>query len=454
MKVHFMEIKKSNLTSYSPSERDQLFSYPPSDDKGFIKAVEALSKRSYPREALYENLLKYNKEIGAITKKTSQNIENIKNPLSFSVVGGQQVGLLGGPLYTFFKAISCLLTARQFQAIPIFWIASEDHDIREIDHAIFLDEKGNLLEKRLNFKEKGVFVEDLVLRKEHLDLIKECLAMINRPDWMTFFSEGAFFSKAMASFFAESFKEEGLVFIEPSSLRHLALELFLNEIERFEEVEELFQNIEKKFFSMNLPYPLNHRKRGETHLFFKEENHKRVRVVFESGLFKIGERKFSKKELLDFIRENKGKISPDVALRPLVQCMILPTAIQIVGPSELEYWSALKPYFDFHQLTMPWLIPRLSLTLVPKDAAKELTPDIPHSLNLLIRGETAALKDLNPALAKSKLHELNNLFHPKLNLQERTYNFFEFQKDFSENLIPKLMQALPWRENHHLYGIL
>lgn len=449
-----MEIEKSNLTSYSSSERDRLYAYSPSDDKGFIKASEALSKRTYPRDALYENLLQYNKEIGSITEKTSQNIEKIKNPLSFSIVGGQQVGLLGGPLYTFFKAISCLLTARQFQAIPIFWIASEDHDIREIDHAIFLDEKGNLLEKRLTFKEKGVFVEDLVLRKEHLDLIKECLELIKRPNLITFFSEGAFFSKAMASFFAESFKEEGLVFIEPAKIRHLALDLFLAEIERFEEVEELFQTIEKKFLSMNLPYPLNQRKVGETHLFFKEENHKRVRIVFESGLFKIGERKFSKKELLDFIRENSDKISPDVALRPLVQCMIFPTAAQIVGPSELEYWSALKPYFEFHQLTMPWLIPRLSITLVPKSAAKELSPDVSHSLNLLIRGETAALKDLKPTLSKFQQHALQNLFHPKLNLQERTYNFFEFQKDLPENLIPELLKALPWRENHHLYGIL
>lgn len=449
-----MEIEKSNLTSYSPSERDRLYAYPPSDDKGFIKASEALSNKNYPREALYENLLQYNKEIGALTEKTSQNIEKIKNPLSFSVVGGQQLGLLGGPLYTFFKAISCLLTARQFQAIPIFWIASEDHDIREIDHAIFLDEKGNLLEKRLIFKEKGIFVEDLVLRKEHLDLIKECLELIKKPNLMTFFSEGAFFSKSMASFFAESFKEEGLVFIEPAKIRSLALDLFLDEIERFEEVDELFQNIEKKFFSMNLPYPLTHRKSGETHLFFKEENHKRVRIVFESGLFKIGDRKFNKKELLDFIRENKGKISPDVALRPLVQCMIFPTAAQIVGPSELEYWSALKPYFDFHQLTMPWLIPRLSITLVPKEAAQELSPDVADSLNLLTRGESKALKELKPTLSKFQQHALQNLFHPKLNLQERTYNFFEFQKDLPENLIPELLKALPWRENHHLYGIL
>ena len=103
----------------------------------------------YPRAQLSECLVKYNQLIGNDSSAVQQ-AEKLAEDGSVCVFTGQQLGLFGGPSYTILKAVSCILLARELGAIPIFWLATEDHDVAEIDHTYTLDSFGNLEKYRLS----------------------------------------------------------------------------------------------------------------------------------------------------------------------------------------------------------------------------------------------------------------------------------------------------------------
>ncbi len=143
----------------------------PQHDETVPQSSESLAKRSYPRKALVPLLTAYNREIGNDAAALA-NIGRLGDSTSVCVVTGQQLGLMGGPSYTILKAISCLLLARATGSIPIFWAATEDHDIGEIDHTTLLDSLSNLATFRLRFRHDGRFVEDLTLTEGHLEAIR------------------------------------------------------------------------------------------------------------------------------------------------------------------------------------------------------------------------------------------------------------------------------------------
>src|ERR1700722_14421158 len=98
--------------------------------------------RNYPRSQLHHLLKEYNQTIGN-DQPALENAERILQSETACVITGQQLGMMGGPSYTILKGISCLLFACKINAIPIFWLATEDHDISEIDHTYLLDSLGN-----------------------------------------------------------------------------------------------------------------------------------------------------------------------------------------------------------------------------------------------------------------------------------------------------------------------
>ena len=152
-----MEVREISLAATTPLATDYIngtfptekgFSYPLQADDVFYRRLRDIKERTYPRRELVEYLSSYHQQFHA-SPETFDNIEKLLDPESVVVVGGQQAGLLTGPLYTIYKIISVIKLAKEQErklgvpVVPLFWIAGEDHDIAEVNH-VYIAEDGKI----------------------------------------------------------------------------------------------------------------------------------------------------------------------------------------------------------------------------------------------------------------------------------------------------------------------
>ena len=469
------------------------------DPEAFLKAQNQLSGRSYPRESLAEILKKYNASIGNDAMAQDQ-IDRLKQSDSVCVVTGQQLGLMGGPAYTILKAMTCLLVAKETNAIPIFWLATEDHDLSEINHTYLLDVFGNLEKFSLNFPKDGRCVEDLEFNPKHVEVIERFMKTVNLPKnpWI---KPGQSYAMAMARLMASQFAGTGLVFVEPRLLRPLAIPFLLKELEESEKILDILRQTTKRLEMAggHAVLPL----REGTNLFMKDDHLHRQKIRFDGVNFTTGTKNYSKQELLRLIKYEPERFSSNVAARPVLQSKLFPTLAYVAGPSELVYFQQLGDYHRFHDVPMPCIVPRLSATLIPRRAEVfltqcrldpsqplpqhwiELMPEISESIHsltaewnqsaqkyfqkdvspeVLLRYVRWALRKVQRKVCKSKLrsqgvptyalHFLHNLIHPHGKLQERVLNWHGFQAQTKDNLVTSFLKEARWKKEGHFYCYL
>lgn len=462
-------------------------------DTEFVQISLQVGKRQYPRDKIATLLHDYNQKIGNDAAAFA-NIEALKNPQSVCVITGQQLGLMGGPSYTILKAISCLLVAREKGAIPIFWLATEDHDIVEIDHAYLLDPLGNLKKYTMHLPKDGRPVEDLELSAKNQQVLHEFLEHLKLPT--SLIPEiGTSYSLTMANFLTKLFAGTGLVFLEPRLLRTLAVPFFQQEIADCDRILSILQATSKEVAVPVIPFL------ESTNLFMKTPQGLRRKIRKIEGGFWVGQEKFSKEDLLELIRHEPDKFSTNVASRPLLQSLLFPTIAYVGGPSEIAYHQQLVDYFKLYGVPMPKVIHRLSASLIPAQSATilkkchlepwnplphhwiELMPEVASSVgqinsewesSLFSRfkedlsqeaGKRAikyCLRKLQHRVCKSRLkkqqlpsyglHLLHNLLHPHEKPQERVLNWCYFQSQTKENLIKVILEKVIWNEAGTLYG--
>jgi len=334
--------------------------------------ITAARKRSFPnesRQVLVAQLnQQYAKEI--VSEEVKKNILSLQSESSFTVVTGHQICSAGGPLYLIYKLFTAIritqgLNASQneFHFVPVYWMATEDHDIEEIRHFHWGNER---IELATSFE--GIAGE---LPTE------DFLSWLNEKK-----SEGKFneiglselliqaysknnFAEATRYWVNELLGEYGVVCIDGNdrSLKELASRLFEKEIQNqfiFSEVSKTNSALEKSGYNPNI-------QPREFNLFWLKENGElktRKRINQNGAQFQTsdGERYFTKQEL----NEIPDDLSPNVLLRPLYQETILPNIAYIGGPSELAYWLQLKNALQAANLQMPLLVHRISMTLVRK----------------------------------------------------------------------------------------
>lgn len=466
------------------------------DPDALLESKKNIEKRSYPRQALAEILESYNSEIGndAIAL---QNTRRIGEDKSFCVVTGQQLGFMSGPIYTILKGLSCLLVAKQTGAVPIFWMATEDHDIPEVDHTYLIDSLGNLKRFHISLPREGVAVEDIYLTEKNIEEIQAFWSYLGIQD-IPLPAVGELYSQAMLKVLVRMFAGTGMVFLEPKLLRPLSIPFFTKEITDFKRIQNVLKETTKHLEEAGGHPTIN---LGEgTNLFFKDRQRKRVKIRFDGKGFQAGNEHFSLDDLLSKVKSEPASFSTNVAARPVLQNTLLPVIAYVAGPAEMAYHRQLGDYHQFHEITMPCLIPRLSATFIPSYEAAildacELNPweEIPHYwpdvFPLLQEGEEAMTaewlesakrffgKDLSltaieryvklggkklvyracrarlhqKKLPGNGLHLLRNLIHPHHNPQERLLNWWGFQAKSQENLIQKCLEQLSWDSTAHYY---
>lgn len=349
------------------------------EDGAFAEQARLVGAARYDRQQLSAVLREQNERFGA-GPLAMERIQRLADESSLVVIGGQQAGLFGGPLYTVHKALTILSLARHCEEklsrpiIPVFWIASEDSDIAEVDHAHVLDREGLLRELRMpGSAQAKIPLSRIRLGDAVCPLLDELGAMLPdggfREETMAAL-RGAYtpdrtYPQAFGAWMAYLFNEQGLVLVDPSDdrLKRLALPLFQREIREKSPVTEAVLEQTDRLVRAGY-HPQIELRRGYLTLFHQDPSRDAITVNEKGFELKASGRKFSVEELAVLFEQSPGSFTPNATLRPLFQDTIFPSLAVVLGPSEIAYFSQLTLAYQRMGIPMPLMIPRASLTLV------------------------------------------------------------------------------------------
>lgn len=308
--------------------------------------------------------------------KTLNNIKLLNDSNTFTVTTGHQLNLFTGPLYFLYKIISTINLTKELKAkypsqnfVPIYWMATEDHDFEEINYFNFKGRKfrwntessgpvGRLSTEGLaDFFE--VYTHELGSGK-NADKIKKLFqeSYLNHSN----------LAEATHYLANELFGEYGLVILDADNqdLKRTFIPYIKEELIHQTSHKRVLETAEKlKDYTIQV----NPR---EINLFYLEDD-LRERIIFKNGTYSVNNTKmeFSENEILSLLENHPEKFSPNVIMRPLYQEVILPNLCYIGGGGEIAYWLELKSFFDAVKVTFPILLLRNSALLATeKQVAK------------------------------------------------------------------------------------
>ncbi|WP_017727198.1 bacillithiol biosynthesis cysteine-adding enzyme BshC [Halalkalibacterium ligniniphilum] len=388
-----MNVKELFLLPKSTVNRDYVnqeqkllsfFDYNYKDASAYSNRLMELSNQTFQRKALMEALTMYQQRF-TYKEQALQQIEKLKDERSVMVVGGQQAGLLTGPLYTVYKAVSVILLAREQEkklgvpVIPLFWIAGEDHDLDEINF-VSIEKEGRWVSHRL-YQDERKAATDVALKKEELqNWIDDVFSSLPETEHTQHLLHGVLAcmerSNTYVDFFGEIiswlFKDEGLVLLDSGDplFRQLEGHYFARMISEVEDIQRLFMDGAKAFEVAGYGRPIE-TEESNAHLFYVDGEIRR-RIDFENGRFTLRgtDKTLTKEQLIKLAEQHPERFSNNVVTRPLMQEFLLPVLAFVAGPGELAYWATLKGVFHHFGLSVPPVILRMSVTFVPRDVQK------------------------------------------------------------------------------------
>ncbi|PWA10807.1 bacillithiol biosynthesis cysteine-adding enzyme BshC [Flavobacterium laiguense] len=451
-----------------------------------------------------------------VSAGTLNNIELLNNSNTFTITTGHQLNLFSGPLYFLYKIISTINLTTELKAkypdynfVPVYWMATEDHDFEEINYFSFKgkkfhwnrDSKGPV--GRLSTEGLADFLEIYALEigsSTNANTIKKLfedsyIKHDNLADATRYLANELFGASGLVILDADdqNLKRNFIPYIKEELLHQTS----------FKAVTETIEKMKDYFVQVN-PREIN---------LFYIEGDLRERIILENNIYKVNHTKieFTETEILALLESNPEKFSPNVIMRPLYQEVILPNLCYIGGGGEIAYWFELKSFFASAKITFPILLLRNSVLLATEkqnkkadklnltwsdlfskqaalvnritqklsdfpidfseqkeilrkqfDTFLELANHTDKSFLGAVKAQEAkqikGLSTLEKRLLiaqKRKFHDelqriidLQNELFPNQSLQERQANFSEFYLENGERLIPQLMSQLkPLEQN-------
>ncbi|MDR9457253.1 MAG: bacillithiol biosynthesis cysteine-adding enzyme BshC [Salegentibacter sp.] len=414
-------------------------------------------KTSFPienREVLVQSLKKQYAET-VVSPATSKNIDRLSQKTTFTVVTGHQLNLFAGPLYFLYKIVSTINLTKilkekypEYDFVPVYWMATEDHDFEEISFFYLHGKKfkwvnaeeragrdavGNLSTNGLDEVYK-LFSAEIGggTNAEHLkDLFKKAyLQYENLTDATRYLAN-------------ELFKEQGLVILDG----------------QHKELKDLFIPFAQRELTEQLSYKTTHPKTEalselgynvqvnprEINLFYLHDG-LRERIIESEGRYFVHdtEIEWSREEILRELEEHPERFSPNVMLRPLYQEVILPNLCYIGGGGELAYWLELKDYFEAEKVPFPVLLLRNS-ALIQNEKINEKREKLNISVKELF---------LKPhELINRKVRQISNInidFSPQ---KEHLVQQFQHLYEIAEQTDKTFLGAVKAQEVKQLKGL-
>jgi bacillithiol biosynthesis cysteine-adding enzyme BshC len=346
--------------------------------------TRAARKLDYPRERREEVssiLRQQNIALGA-GEETLFNLEQLEKG-AVAVVSGQQVGLFSGPAYSVYKALTAIQIAEELSrggipAVPVFWMATEDHDLDEVRHSTWFD-RGKLMRFELPAAAEGrpvgriplgVQIEPLAQEAAELlvnqgsDLLAQYLTESYKPEET--------YGSAFGKLFARLFAQHGLVLMDPldAGLHKIAAPLYQHALaDRDALNEKLLQRgkeLDRAGFEVQVKVT------ARSTLLFRLAGGLRQVVTANGERFQASEKTWPREELVHMTHMEPESFSPNALFRPVVQDYLLPTAAYIAGPAEIAYFAQSEVVYRHLLGRMPVMLPRAGFTLVDAKASKLL----------------------------------------------------------------------------------
>lgn len=321
------------------------------------------------------------------------NLEKLARPGTVAVVAGQQAGLFTGPALTAWKAISVIRLAATlekqlgFPVVPLFWIASEDHDHREASQAWVVDAADRLLCLQLPPLPPHRSIGDLPVPPTASNLIDQLLeGAANAPGvsevrqilWSTWqAAQGQSLSDWFAHQMIALFGDQGLLLVDPMQphFRRAAKPILLRAVEAAPAIAQALDEGARVMEEAGFHAPLQF-EAGYLHLFHYVGGPGGPRLALirdgDRVTTRKGEVSFHWSELPRRIAAEPGSFSPGVVLRPAVEWEVLPVLAHVCGVGEAAYLAQAARVWDVLGVRVPVLVPRLGMTVVPVEEREVL----------------------------------------------------------------------------------
>ncbi len=386
------------------------YAHAPFDPGSFGAAAAGVRLEPSHRRALVEALALQNQDGGPAAQ---EHLDRLARPETLVVASGQQVGLYTGPIFTIYKALSAArlaaqLTARGIPAVPVFWLATEDHDLQEVHHAWVFDAQNRPVRlQALTSPDSRLPVGGVPVGDAARDLLRQALADLPHGPAVARLAEraygnGATFAAGFRSLLRGLLERQGLLLLDPMAppIRQLAAPLIRRAILA---APELATELLARGQALHAAgYHVQVHLEDKTSLVFLLEQGRRTALRRSGDTYFANGASHSSAALVARLESMPEDFSPNALLRPVVQDFLLPTVAYIGGPAELAYLAQAEVLYRRLLGRMPVALPRAAFTILDSHAAKLLDR---YRLTVLdvLRGEAHLERSIAGSLIPAEL---------------------------------------------------
>ncbi|MGI8788412.1 MAG: bacillithiol biosynthesis cysteine-adding enzyme BshC [Pyrinomonadaceae bacterium] len=379
----FLDFQKNSaaIGKFYPEKQTALADY----------AAEVLDNYRVDRAALCDILSETNESLGA-SRQTIENIERLRESDCTTIVTGQQAGLFSGAIYTIYKAVSAIKLAAELKkqnvkAVPVFWIAEEDHDFDEVKKTFVLDSEGKLaaIENTPQNYAENFPVGAIRLDETVNKTIENLLEILPRTEFSgaikNFLSEtyqsGETYSAAFAKFLTKIFADYGLIILSPldERLKKLCSPIFAKAVENSDRIVSALLERNRELKAENYAAQVLVAE-DSFPFFYQNENGERqaLRKNTENSKLEVqnSKREFEQSELIEIARNSPRNLSPNALLRPVVQDYLLPTLLYFGGAAEVAYFAQNSVIYEILNRPVTPIRHRASYTIIEPKHARTL----------------------------------------------------------------------------------
>ncbi|HEV8384677.1 MAG TPA: bacillithiol biosynthesis cysteine-adding enzyme BshC [Candidatus Acidoferrales bacterium] len=392
---HTSKLYASYFDEFSPALAG-FYAHPPTEE-GLLASAGEVKFDETLRARVVDILREQNREFGA-DASVSANLDRLAVG-ALTVVTGQQVGLFGGPAYSFYKALSAIRAAQHLtdagvEAVPVFWLATEDHDLAEVNHTFWLPRGAPL--RRISVEApadaEGRRVGDILLGESAAREARAAAESLEGPSskevgdaLLAAYQPRHSYGRAFGLLMARLLAGRGVILLDPldARLHRLGIAIYRRALDEGETLGDALLKRNKALERGGFHAQVKVTERST--LLFVQVDGQRQALRRRNDGFAAGTRTFALDELRALLERSPEIFSANVLLRPVLQDALLPTAACVGGPAETAYFAQAEVLYRRLIGRMPAILPRAGFTLVEPNVAR-IMGKYPFTFEEILRG--------------------------------------------------------------------